>query len=194
MALRLRDTKHHTYAEYLTWSDEESYELIDGIAYVREPPAPLREHQDVVGEIYRQIANALKGTPCRAYVAPFDVRLPKSDQADDQIDTVVQPDLLIICDRQKLHRTGILGAPDWVAEVLSPSTANHDRTLKRTAYERAGVRELWLIHPIGRTLAIYHLESGQYGPATTLKMRGHTPITAVPGVSIDWNEVLANLE
>src|SRR5579871_3457921 len=112
MALRLRDTKHHTYAEYLTWSDEESYELIDGIAYVREPPAPLREHQDVVGEIYRQIANALKGTPCRAYVAPFDVRLPKSDQADDQIDTVVQPDLLIICDRQKLHRTGILGAPD----------------------------------------------------------------------------------
>jgi Uma2 family endonuclease len=88
----------------------------------------------------------------------------------------------------------VFGAPDWVAEVLSPSTANHDQITKRAAYERAGVRELWLIHPIRRTLTIYRLEAGHYGPATILEMKGQTPLTAVPGVSIDWSEVLANLE
>jgi Uma2 family endonuclease len=193
MALRLRDTEHHTYADYLTWSDEQHYELIDGTAYVREP-APLLQHQEVVTELGHQLREALKGTSCRAFVAPVDVRLPKADEADDQVDTVVQPDVLIICDRRKLNRTGVFGAPDWVAEVLSPSTANHDQITKRAVYERAGVRELWLVHPIRRTVAIYRLEAGHYGPAIILEMKGQTPLTAVPGVSIDWSEVLANLE
>jgi Uma2 family endonuclease len=193
MALRLRDTEHHTYADYLTWSDEQHYELIDGTAYVREP-APLLQHQEVVTELGHQLREALKGTPCRAFVAPVDVRLPKADEADDQVDTVVQPDVLIICDCQKLNRAGVRGAPDWVAEVLSPSTASHDRNLKRAAYERAGVRELWLIQPIDRTLAIYRLEDGRYGRSTVLKLKGKTPLTAVPGVSIDWDPLLPYLE
>ena len=121
MALAQRDTQHHTYGEYLTWSDDHREELIDGVAYVREPPAPSRPHQELVGELHYQVRTALEGKPCRVYIAPFDVRLPKSDEADEKIDTVVQPDVFIVCDRRKIDQRGMRGAPDWLAEVLSPT-------------------------------------------------------------------------
>ena len=193
MLLPKRDTRHHTYADYLTWSDDHRNELINGVAYVREPPAPSRPHQEFVGELHRQAANALEGTSGRAYVAPFDVRLPKPGEADDQIDTVVQPDVLIVCDRRKLDERGMRGAPDWVAEVLSPLTAGHDQVVKLPAYERAGVPEVWLVHPADRTLSIYRFEGGRYGPARIQELTGTTPIAAVPGVSIDWDRLLANV-
>ena len=88
---------------------------------------------------------------------------------------------------------GMRGAPDWVAEVLSPSTARHDRALKLSAYERAGVREVWLIDPIDRTLTIYRLEAGYYGRATLLELKGQTQLTAVPGIVIDWARALAKM-
>lgn len=88
-----RDALHHTYADYFSWPDDERYELIDGIAYFKEPPAPSRSHQEVVGELYHQIRLALKGKRWRAYIAPFDVRLPKGSEPDDLVDTVLQPDV-----------------------------------------------------------------------------------------------------
>ena len=193
MAVLKRDTDYHTYSDYLMWSRDYGDELINGTAYVREPPSPSQWHQEIVGELYRQAANALEGKTCRVYVAPFDVRLPKATEADDQIDTVVQPDVLIVSDVKKVDARGVRGAPDWVAEVLSPSTASHDQTVKLSAYERAGVREVWLIDPVDRTLTIYRLEAGSYGRATSLKLEGRTQISAVPGVTIDWNRVLAKL-
>ena len=193
MTVLKRDTHYHTYADYLTWSGTYGDELINGAAYVREPPAPSPSHQGIIVELCRQAANALEGKPCRVYVAPFDVRLPKSTEADDQVDTVVQPDVLIVSDLKKLDARGMRGAPDWVAEVLSPSTARHDQTVKLSAYERAGVREVWLIDPIDRTLAIYQLAAGYYGRATILELKGQTPLTAVPGVTIDWARVLAKM-
>jgi Uma2 family endonuclease len=193
MTVLKRDTHYHTYADYLTWSRSYGDELIDGTAYVREPPSPARLHQEIVGELYRQAANALEDRPCRVYVAPFDVRLPRSTEEDDQVDTVVQPDVLIVSDLKKLDARGMRGAPDWVAEVLSPSTARYDRTVKLSAYERAGVCEVWLIDPIDRTLAIYQLEAGYYGHATLLELKGQTPLTTVPGVTIDWARVLAKM-
>ena len=191
MTVLKRDTHYHTYGDYLTWSRSYGDELIDGTAYVREPPSPARLHQEIVGELYRQAANALEDRPCRVYIAPFDVRLPKSDEEDDQVDTVVQPDVLIVSDLKKVDERGVRGAPDWLAEVLSPSTASHDRTVKLAAYERAGVREVWLIHPIVLTLTIYRLEAGHYGRPEILELKGQTQITAVPGVIIDWDPVLA---
>ena len=193
MTVLKRDTDYHTYSDYLTWSRDYGDELINGTAYVREPPSPSQSHQEIVVELCRQAANALKGKRCRVYVAPFDVRLPKSTEEDDQVDTVVQPDVLIVSDPKKVDARGVRGAPDWVAEVLSPSTARHDRTLKLSAYERAGVREVWFIDPIDRTLAIYRLEAGYYGRATLLELKGRTPLTAVPDVTIDWARVLARM-
>ncbi len=193
MATRKRDSHYHTYADYLTWSGTYGDEVIDGTAYVREPPSPSLSHQRIVGELYRQVAIALKDKPCQVYVAPLDVRLPKSGGEDHQIDTVVQPDLLVVCDPEKLDARGVRGAPDWLAEVLSPSTASHDQVVKLPAYERAGVREVWLVRPIERTVAIYRLEAGRYGRPTILELKGQTRLTAVPDVTIDWDEVVGRL-
>lgn len=190
--MRQRDIQHHTYADYLTWSATSGDEVIDGTAYVREPPSPSRLHQEVVFELGRQVGNSLEGKPGRAYVAPFDVRLPKDGAGeDDQIDTVVQPDVLIVRDLQKVDDRGVRGAPDWIAEVLSPSTARYDRTTKLRAYERAGVPELWLIDPTDRTVTIYRLAAGHYARPVVLELRGQTAITSVPGVSIDWDRLSA---
>jgi len=193
MTVLKRDTHYHTYADYLEWSRTYGDELIDGTAYVREPPSPSLSHQEIVVELCRQLGNALEDQPCRVCVAPLDVRLPKSTEEDDQVDTVVQPDVFIVSDLRKLDTRGVRGAPDWVAEVLSPSTARHNRTLKLSAYERAGVREVWLIDPVDLTVTIYLLEAGRYGRATLLELKGRTQLTAVPGVTIDWARVLAKM-
>lgn len=194
MAVPQRDAFRHTYADYFSWRDDERYELIDGIAYVKEPPAPSRCHQELVGALHLQVGLALEGKRWRAYIAPFDVRLPKAGEADDLIDTVVQPDVLIVCDPGKLDQRGMRGAPDWIAEVLSPATARHDRVVKIPVYERAGVLEVWLVHPIERTLTLYRLENGRYGRPIALELKGRTPISAIPGVSIDWDRLLPMLE
>ena len=182
--------QQHTYADYLIWSATSGNEVIDGVAYVREPPAPSRLHQEIVVELCRQVTNSLDGKVGRAYVAPFDVRLPKDSAAgDDQIDTVVQPDVLIVCDLQKLDDRGMRGAPDWIAEVLSPSTAGYDRTVKLSAYERAGVSEVWLIDPTDRTVTIHRIVCGHYAQPVVLELRGRTAITALPGISFDWDRL-----
>lgn len=192
MALRQLDNEYHTYADYLTWPDDVRYELIDGAAYLMSP-APTRSHQRFAGQIFRQIANALEDKPCEAYVAPFDVLLPKNDEADELVDTVVQPDVLVVCDRDKLDERGLHGAPDWVAEVLSPSTAGHDQTVKLAAYERAGVPEVWLVHPTDRVLTVYRLEGERYGRPQIAELQGHSGITQLPGLAIDWDHLLAQL-
>lgn len=189
MGLPVRDQGLHTYGEYLGWTDPQRYELIDGIAYAMTP-APTRLHQKVLLEIARQIADALDTSPCEVYVAPFDVRLPRSDEADEDIDTVVQPDLSVICDPGKLDDRGCRGAPDWVIEILSPGTAAHDQARKRAVYERAGVGELWLVHPTDRTVTIYHLEATGYGRPDIFELSGTTPSAVLPVVSIEWQRVV----
>lgn len=188
-----RDGGLHTYADYLRWSGTSGEELIDGTHYVREPPAPSPSHQGIVTGLSSQVYAALKDKPWRVYTAPFDVRLPKSTEHDDEVDTVVQPDVFIVCDLQKIDARGMRGAPDWLAEILSPSTGSYDRGIKLRAYERAGVREVWIVDPISRTLTIYQLEAGRYGRAIHRELKGSTPIVAVPGVTIDWDEVLAKI-
>jgi Uma2 family endonuclease len=193
MTVRKRDADYHTYSDYLTWSRDYGDALIDGTAYVREPPSPSPSHQVIAFELGRQVADALEGRSCRVYIAPLDVRLPRANEEDALVDTVVQPDVLIVSDPKKVDARGVRGAPDWVAEVLSPSTASHDRTVKLSAYERAGVREVWLVDPIDRKLTLFRLEAGHYGRPTILELKGRTPLTAVPGVTIDWTRVLAKM-
>jgi Uma2 family endonuclease len=193
MAVTQRDTQRHTYGDYLEWSRDYGDEIIDGVAYVREPPSPSLVHQELVAELWHQLRCALEGRSCRVYVAPLDVRLPRSDESDDQIETVVQPDVFIVCDRAKTDERGVRGAPDWLAEVLSPSTASYDQRVKIPLYERAGVPEVWLIHPTDRTLAIYRLEGGRYGRPIYQELKGQTLLSAVLDVSIDWDRMMTRL-
>ncbi len=167
-----------TYADYCQWPDDERWELIDGVAYAMA--APSRKHQEFVVELSRQIGNFLVGNPCRVYVAPFDVRLPESGEVDDLVGTVVQPDVLVVCDSDKLDDKGCRGAPDWVIEVLSPSTALHDMDAKRWLYERHGVKEYWVIHPVDRWVMIYVL--GEHGHP---RMTGSMASVLLEGLEIE---------
>lgn len=192
MGLALKDTVYHCYSDYLSWPDDVRYELIDGEAYIMVP-GPDLPHQEVAGEIYLQARQALAGKQCRAFIAPLDVRLPKNNEADEQIDTVVQPDVMVVCDPNKLDRRGIRGAPDWVVEVLSPSTASHDQIKKRRIYERHGVREYWLVHPVDRVLTVYRLSNGVYGSPELYELQGETVVAALPGVTVRWDDLASRL-
>jgi len=189
MALALRDQHRHTYAEYCSWPEDVRYELIDGQAYAMSP-GPNRRHQEIGLELARQVADALEGSPCRTYVAPLDVRLPRGNEADDDVDTVVQPDILVVCDRTKLDDRGCRGAPDWVIEVLSPSSAGHDQILKRAVYERHGVREYWLIHPVDLVVTVYRLVDGAFGKPDIYELKDTLACGILPEVIIDWARVL----
>jgi Uma2 family endonuclease len=127
-----------TYSDYLTWDDDERWELIDGVAY-NMTPAPSRFHQQVYGDLYRQLANFFLNTSCKVYAAPFDVRLPEMDDVDMSTRTIVQPDISVICDPSKLDERGCKGAPDLVVEILSPATARKDMKEKFLRYESEGI-------------------------------------------------------
>lgn len=192
MGLPVRDHNYHTYGDYLIWTEDDRYELIDGTAYLMVP-APSLDHQEIAGEIYFQVRRALGDSPCRAFIAPVDVRLPKGNETDERIETVLQPDVLVVCDPAKLDRRGVRGAPDWVVEVLSPATAGHDQIQKRRVYERHGVAEYWLIHPNDRVVTIYRLVGGEYGKPEVQALAGETRVGVLPGLSIAWNELAARL-
>jgi Uma2 family endonuclease len=193
MAQPATESRRYTYADYCSWPDDERRELIDGEVYAMSP-APARIHQEVLVELARQIGNCLQGNPCRVYVAPFDVRLPDRDESDDAVDTVVQPDLAVICDPSKLDDKGCRGAPDWIIEVLSPATAAKDQIQKRDLYERHGVKEYWLVHPSDRILFVYRLEAGGYGRPDIRTTAGHSATRIIPGLQIDWENVFPPAE
>ncbi|MBS3946884.1 MAG: Uma2 family endonuclease [Dethiobacter sp.] len=155
--------KKYTYKDYLTWSDDERWELIKGIPF-NMGPAPSRKHQKILRELVKLYANYLTGKTCEVYHAPFDVRLPQANEQDESIGTVVQPDLVVICDRSKLDDRGCKGAPDLVVEILSPHTAKKDMEDKFLLYEQVQVKEYWIIDPHNNTVLVYKLEdNNKYG-------------------------------
>ncbi len=149
-------------------------------------PAPSRIHQRLVLDLGSQILAFLRGRQCQVYVAPFDVRLPRGNELDSEVETVVQPDVAVICDPAKLDDAGCRGAPDWVIEVISPSTGVRDMVQKRDLYERHGVREYWTIDPAERLLTIYRRQSeGRFGPPQTRPARRSQQVSLFPGLHID---------
>lgn len=175
--------RHYTYADYLKFPEDERWEIIHGVAY-NMAPAPSTPHQESSGELFFQVKGQLRGKPCRVFMAPTDVRFERKDKTDK----VVQPDLFVVCDKSKITEQGIVGAPDWIVEVLSPATASRDQVTKRALYEAEGVREYWLVHPIDRILTRYRLGAeGRYGAAEIMEMTGRTAIEALPGLEIDWD-------
>jgi len=151
-----KEEPYYTYADYREWElDEgERFELIYGDAYAMS--APNTRHQEISGAIFNQFFNYLQGKPCKVFAAPFDVRLfYKADESDD---TVVQPDISVICDRKKLGTEGCRGAPDLVIEILSPSNTAIEMGQKLELYRKAGVREYWVVDPENKSLTAYCFE------------------------------------
>ena len=178
----------YTYADLLSWDDSIRYELYDG-----QPVAlasPSNEHQLICMEMSRQLANYLVGKRCKVYPAPFDVRLfEEEDDSPEDISVVVQPDISVVCDPRKTDGHGCKGAPDLVIEVTSPSTAHYDHLLKFNLYQRAGVREYWIVDPATRVVSVYTLEENGKYQAAAYGADASVPVRVLGDCTIDLSTV-----
>jgi len=179
------------YGDYLKWDDGERWELIDGVAY-NMTPAPSRFHQRVSGQLFLQFGNFLSNSSCEVYAAPFDVRLPEGDEADEAITTVVQPDISVVCDPSKLDDKGCKGSPDLIVEILSPATARKDLKEKFLRYERAGVREYWIADPSGKTVTVFkRSDAGLFGRPDVYGEEERIKVGIFEDLEIDLQPVFA---
>ncbi len=184
--------RKYTYADYLKWPENERWEIIDGVAYMQA--APTWQHQSISGELYRQFSNYLSDKKCRVFSAPFDVCLSEVKQEDDDINKVVQPDLVVICDESKLRKTGYFGVPTLIIEISSPATSRRDRVYKFNIYEKAGVKEYWIVDPDGKFVNVFSLqENGRYGRPEIYTDENKVKVTVFQHLEIDLSMVFANV-
>jgi Uma2 family endonuclease len=174
----------------LTWTDYGAFtakprrELINGEVFAMG--APSVRHQLVVLKLASQLDAALQGAPFTTLTAPVSVRLPRANERNEDIDSVVEPDIVVVCDRRKLDSAGVRGAPDFIIEVISPSSAAHDYLRKRLLYEQAQVREYWLVHPIDGLVTRYSLENDRFGAAQIDPTEGVFSVGSLPGLALDF--------
>jgi Uma2 family endonuclease len=180
----VRKDARYTYADYATWPEDERWELIDGVPYAMATPSVI--HQRISRKLMNQLSNWLEGKPCEPFAAPFAVRL-NADKGDD---TVVEPDISVVCDKSKLaDGKSCVGAPDLVIEILSPSTSRHDRLTKYNLYRAAGVREYWIVDPTDKIVTVSHFEKGV--DAAPYGETDEAPVGVLPGCVIDLSAVFA---
>ncbi len=186
-----RPAQQFTYGQYRTWDDDQRWELHQGQPVLMSP-APTTRHQTVVLRLSAAIEIALRGRRCRPFVAPTDVLLADDDDQDqDDITTVVQPDVFVVRDPNKIHHAYVRGAPDLVIEVLSPSTARRDQGSKRDLDEKAGVAELWLVFPDFKTVERYRHDGARYGKSEPFSVDDDLASTAVAELTVPLGSVFA---
>jgi len=185
-------SRDYTYAEYLKWTFEERLELIKGKLF-KMSPAPNRIHQELSWEIARELSSYLKGKPCKAYTAPFDVRLPRKSKVDQDIMTVVQPDICVICDPAKLDDRGCLGAPDIIIEILSPGNNKKEIANKYEVYEESGVKEYWMVVPQEKAFWQYILKDGRYSASRPRTLGDEVTTPILPGFALNLDELFGIL-
>ena len=179
----------YSYADYLTWQMDEMVELIRGKVYKWAAAAPSMSHQKVSLRLGSAFLIFLKGKPCQVFQAPFDVRLPVKSKKNKDIDTVVQPDLCVICDESKLDEAGCIGAPDLVVEILSPGNNRKELKVKYEIYEESGVKEYWVIHPSEQTLLIYTLVDGKYHSSGLYVAGDEVQSSCIAGFSLNLEDI-----
>jgi Uma2 family endonuclease len=180
------EKRRFTYADYASWElkEGERFELINGEAFMLAAPADV--HQATSGEIFRHIANFLVGKPCKVRAAPYDVRLFYDEDGKD--DTVVQPDITVICDENKRGAEGCRGAPDMIIEILSPSTASVDRVKKFRLYQQAGVREYWIVDPETKSVQVC-VRSGEDYIVSVYEAGETVPVTVLAGCGVPLSDI-----
>lgn len=179
-------TCQYTYADYLTWQFDERVELIRGWIS-KMSPASLRYHQNISFKLTVQIGNYLANKKCAAYAAPFDVRLiNKRKNVDNKsITSVIQPDISVICDEDKLDEKGCIGSPDWIIEILSPGNTKKEMKEKFTLYEENGVREYWIVYPEYFQVSVYELSNEKFVWRDNYVREEMIPMGIFEGFSID---------
>ncbi|MCH7402743.1 Uma2 family endonuclease [Belliella kenyensis] len=186
------DYGNYTYAEYLTWQLDGIVELIKGKVF-RQAAAPRVSHQRVSMKISSALFSFLKEKKCEVFSAPFDVRLPVKSRKNEDITTVVQPDICVVCDPSKLDDLGCVGAPDLIIEILSPGNNKKEIQHKFEVYEESGVKEYWLIHPNECTLIIYSLVDGKYQGSRLFTFGDIVTSEAVEGFELVLDDVFEGI-
>ncbi len=180
--------KKFTYADFLTWPEGDTREIIDGVVYDMTP-SPSHEHQEILADFVAQFRTFLRGKKCRV-IPDIDVVIPHERESDDKAETVVRPDLLVLCDHTKLDDKRVRGAPDLVLEIVSPSSGSYDAIKKRRLYERAGVKEFWLVQPANKLVMVFILEADRtFGSVEIYDDTSKIPVHVLPGLEIDMTTV-----
>jgi Uma2 family endonuclease len=179
----------YTYADYLKWQFEERLELFRGKIF--KLAAPNTKHQTVAAKLHLRIGGYLENHSCFVFIAPFDVRLPvQNKKKDNEITTVVQPDLGVVCDRSKIDERGCLGAPDLVVEILSPGNSHKEVRLKFELYEEAGVQEYWVINPVEENVVVFILnKDGKFGSAKMYAGKDVISSHAINGLNVYVSDI-----
>jgi Uma2 family endonuclease len=180
--------REYTYADYLKFQFEEMVELIRGKIY-RMSPAPRVTHQVISGELEGIIWNYLKGKKCKMFHAPIDVVLPIADKKRNKATTVIQPDICVICKKSIIEDKAIFGVPNWIIEILSPSTSKKDKEEKYSVYEEAGVGEYWIVSPDEKNVEVFLLENGKYIRKYVLDASDSVSPFTFPDLIINLKEV-----
>jgi Uma2 family endonuclease len=183
---------NYSYADYLSWTMDEMVEIIKGRVF-KMSPAPKRIHQKISWSLSGLLYNYLKNKKCQAFSGPFDVRLPLKSRKNEDIFTVVQPDICVICDLDKLDEAGCIGAPDLVIEILSKGNNKKELKNKYEVYEESGVKEYWIIHPEEQTLIINKLVDGKYIPSRLLTTGDEITTPILPEFVLKLTDVFDNL-
>ncbi|MEX2592592.1 MAG: Uma2 family endonuclease [Anditalea sp.] len=183
----------YSYADYLTWQIDEMVEIIKGRLF-KMTAAPSRIHQKVATKLSYRLYGFLKEKPCEVYIAPFDVRLPTTSTKNEDVYTVVQPDICVICDKKKLDDAGCIGAPDLIVEILSPGNNKKELKNKYEVYQEYGVREYWIIHPNEQTLLIYSLKNSGFIPSRLFTSGDNVGSNVIHGFNLDLEDFFKDME
>ena len=180
--MALQESKKATLADWEALGEDFRAELIDGEIYYMAPPS--RKHQETLMFLSRKIGNYLEGKPCKVYPAPFGVYLHNEDGTTD----AVEPDISVICDKDKLSTRGCEGAPTWIIEIVSPGNMAHDYVTKLSLYMRHGVKEYWIVNPDRETITVYHLTDQDISPSV-YTFRDTVQVQTLTNLNIDFTQL-----
>lgn len=184
-----QEDKKYTYADYLKFPSDQRWEIIDGIPYMQS--APTWQHQAVSIQLASQFNDYLKGKPCRVFAAPFDLCIAEFDESDEEISNIIsQPDIVVVCEESKLRKTGYFGVPSLIVEISSPSTARNDKLFKFNKFEKAGVKEYWVVEPESKFVSVFTLqENNRYGRPELYTEIDNVVVSIFPDLVIELNTV-----
>jgi len=180
--------KVYTYGDYLKLEIEEMVEIIRGKIF-RISPAPKVKHQSISRNLLSIIYLALKGKTCEVFNAPIDVVLPIANKKRTKSNTVVQPDICVICDPKIIEENAVFGVPDFVIEIIAGKDVKRDTQYKFSVYEEAGVGEYWIVFGEMRFVEVYILENGKYQRLNAFSEDDIIPVKTLPGLSISIDDI-----
>lgn len=196
MGVADKNQKRMTYRDYAVWAEGERCEVLDG-TIISMAPSHLPEHQEISMQLSIEFGLYLRGKACRVFAAPIDVYLfenPHQKWIDNNVKNWVIPDLLVVCDPDKIKRSKIIGTPDLIIEIISSSSAKIDRIDKRRAYQRAAVREYWIIDPANQLVEVYLLKNHSLELHDVYNREHSIPVSVLEDLTIDLSIIFPKRE